>query len=321
MQLAFAGTPEFAAIVLQGLLDGGYRPEFVLTQPDRPSGRGRKLMPGAVKLLAEQYGLEVMQPTTLRASRASGAAALEEICGRPLDLLVVAAYGLILPARLLDHPKHGAINVHASLLPRWRGAAPVERAIMAGDTISGATLMQMDEGLDTGDILSQATCSIDSPRTGTQVAEEIARLGCDLLAAALPDLQALQRMPQTEALATYADKLSPDDARIDWHRPAKQIHDQIRAVSGRMTAWTNILDEQGNAVRLRILDSEAIDAESGGTGGQIVRADRGGLIVGCGDGALRITSLQLAAGKGRIMDAAQALNGYRAWFAVGSLLG
>lgn len=321
MQLAFAGTPDFAAIVLQGLLDHGYRPEFVLTQPDRPSGRGRKMMPSAVKLLAEQHGLEVMQPATLRASRTSGAEALEEICHRPLDLLIVAAYGLILPARLLEHPRFGAINVHASLLPRWRGAAPVERAIMAGDALSGATLMQMDEGLDTGDILAQATCSIESPCTGTQAAEHIARLGCDLLVAALPEVDALERTPQDQTQATYAEKLSAEDARIDWHRSAQQVHDQIRAMSGRMTAWTTIIDDKGNDVRLRILESELSNTEPSGQCGQILRADRHGLIVGCAEGGLRITFLQLAAGKGRVMNAAQALNGYGAWFTVGSQLG
>ncbi len=321
MRLAFAGTPEFAAIVLQGLLEQGYRPEFVMTQPDRPSGRGRRLMPSPVKLLAGQHGIEVMQPSTLRPLRASGAQAISQICSRPLDLLVVAAYGLILPAALLEHPHHGAINVHASLLPRWRGAAPVERAIMAGDTLSGATLMQMDEGLDTGDILAQATCSIASPRTGTQVAEEIARLGCDLLAAALPDLDALQHTPQAEAQATYAEKLSPEDAQIRWQSPATQIHDQVRALSDRMSAWTSIRDEQGNAVRLRILETAVVESETAGAAGRILRADKQGLVVGCAEGALRITTLQLATGKGRAMSATQALNGYRTWFTAGSQLG
>ena len=318
MRITFAGTPEFAATILRGLFQHGYPPDLVLTQPDRPAGRGRKLQPSPVKRMALENGIPVRQPTTLRPGKPAGADALDHLLRHPMDVLIVAAYGLILPKALLDHPTHGAINVHASLLPRWRGAAPIERAILAGDTVSGATIMQMDEGLDTGDIILASECSIESPCTGEDATNRIAHLGVALLTDGLPDIADLPRTPQDERLATHAPKLRAEEAEIRWHEHATDIHNQVRALTGRMPAFTRALD----GVRMRILSSAVVDGHpEGAEPGTIVAAPRGRIRVACGTGTLEVTRLQLSTGKGKAMDAAAAMNGYGHFFSPGQKLG
>ncbi len=320
MNIAFAGTPEFAATILQGLLNHNYRPCLVLTQPDRPSGRGRKLVPSPVKKLALAEDLPLQQPGSLRPSKETGRQGLSALKGVQMDLLIVAAYGLILPPEVLQHPTHGAWNVHASILPRWRGAAPIERAIMAGDETSGATLMQMDEGLDTGDTIAFAHCDISGNRTAEEATHEIADLGVSLLVKALPNIADLPRTSQNDALATYATKLTTEDALIDWHASAATIHNQVRALSGRMSAytWIGTADEQ---IRVKLLSTSVAEQSGAASAGEILPAGKGQIVVACGSGALSIESLQINTGKGKVMDAAAALNGYASLLAPGNAFG
>ena len=318
MRVTFAGTPEFAATILSGLLQHGYSPDLVLTQPDRPAGRGRKLKPSPVKTIALDQHIPVQQPATLKPAKPAGAEALDQLLQQPMDVLIVAAYGLILPKALLDHPTHGAINVHASLLPRWRGAAPIERAILAGERISGATIMQMDEGLDTGDIIRASQCSIESPCTGEEATSRIADLGVALLKEVLPDIASLPRTAQDDSRATSAPKLHPDEAEIQWQKRAEEIHNQVRALSGRMPAFSRAQD----GVRMRILSSEVVDGRPReAPPGTILDAPRGRIRVACGTDTLEIRRLQLATGKGKAMDAAAAVNGYSHYFSPGQALG
>ena len=324
MKVAFAGTPEFAAVILRSLLAHGVRPALVLTQPDRPSGRGRKLQPSPVKQIAEAEGLDLLQPKSLRASKPAGQASLAEVMAEPMDLLVVAAYGLILPKALLDHPTYGAVNVHASLLPRWRGAAPVERAIMAGDAETGATLMQMDEGLDTGAIISKQSCSCLAPRTGKEVALEIAELGAELLRTHLSALrdnpESIQRTPQDDEHATLAPKLTPADSRVDWQASPEDIVNQVRALCERQPVAAYLAPESGAPIRVRILAASVVPHEVQSTGGSILPSSKKTLWIACGSGAIQVDRLQLSIGKGRPQSAGEAKNGYPELLAEGLTL-
>lgn len=302
LQLGFAGTPQFAADILQRLLDSGYQPKLVMTQPDRPTGRGRKLIASPVKSLAQRHGLPLIQPPGLKNEQLPVA----------LDVLVVAAYGLILPAHILDAPRHGCLNVHASLLPRWRGAAPVERAIMAGDTATGVTIMQMDEGLDTGPTYCHREIPITPDTTGETLASQLAQLGATALIEVLGQLGSQQPEPQ-QGEASYAAKLSAADAEIDFSRSANELHNQVRALSGRMPATCTKSD-----VRVRMLASEVVTGATDHQPGEIVSANKRGILIACAEDALLVTQLQINRGKGRPMNAAAAINGYAELFSPGT---
>jgi len=309
LRLVFAGTPEFAAEHLQALLDTPHQIVAVYTQPDRPAGRGQKLMPSPVKQLALQHGLPVLQPPTLR-----DPATQEELRALAPDLMVVVAYGLILPQVVLDIPRLGCINSHASLLPRWRGAAPIQRAVQAGDAESGVTVMQMEAGLDTGPMLLKVTTPITAADTGGSLHDRLAQLGPQAVVQAIAGLAAgtLQGEVQDDALATYAHKLNKDEARIDWSRPADELERLVRA----FTPWPichSTLDGQP----LKVLAAEP--AEGRGQPGQILDASKDGLTVACGEGALRLTRLQLPGGKP--LAFADLYNSRREQFAPGQVLG
>lgn len=292
MKIIFAGTPEFAASALKALIAAGHEVVLTLTQPDRPSGRGMKLTPSPVKIVAEQHGIPVWQPEKLRTEEQQAPVAAAQA-----DVMVVAAYGLILPQAVLDMPKFGCLNIHASLLPRWRGAAPIQRAILAGDAETGISIMQMDAGLDTGDILSMHATPITADDNAVTLHDKLATQGATAIVAALANLPALQgsRRKQPTAGVTYAEKLQKDEAAIDWGRPASELDRMIRAFNPFPSAQTSL---QGNAVKIW----RATLADGKGQPGEILAADKAGLTVACGMEALRITELQKAGGKR--MDAA-----------------
>lgn len=311
LRIIFAGTPAFAAVHLETLLDQGYEVIAVYTQPDRPSGRGRKLKPGAVKALAVERSLPVLQPERLGTEEE-----LQRMRALAPDLMVVVAYGLILPAAVLDIPRLGCINVHASLLPRWRGAAPVERAILAGDRETGVTIMQMDRGLDTGDILNARSTPISLEDNSATVTERLAELGRQAL---VETMEALARgglrprpRPQDDALSTYAPKLTKDEALIDWRRPAESIRRQVCAFYPRLPAYS-FLDRE----RIRILKALPADTSTALSPGTIAAADKSGLVVACGDeNSLLVQQVQLP-GKAPV-DVAALLNSRRQSFAPGA---
>jgi methionyl-tRNA formyltransferase len=304
LRLGFAGTPEFAASILKHLIEQGFAPVVVLTQPDRPTGRGRKIGSSPVKQLALEADLPVYQPDSLK----------NEALDPDLDVLIVAAYGLLLPPHILAAPRFGCLNVHASLLPRWRGAAPIERAIMAGDRVTGVTIMQMDEGLDTGPTFNRIEVAIEDSMTGLELERILANLGGRALIDCLKQLGTIAPEPQ-HGDTTYAKKLSSSDSVIDWHQPVAKLINQVRALSGRMPASATRGD-----VRIRILSAQATASSVSQPPGTILSADKHGILIACGEGALRITRLQLNRGKGTAMDAAAAVNGYADVFTPGQTL-
>lgn len=287
MRIVFAGTPEFAAQHLQALLDADRQVVAVYTQPDRPAGRGQKLMPSPVKQLALQHGLPVYQPQTLR-----DPAAQAELAALQPDLMVVVAYGLILPQAVLDTPRLGCINSHASLLPRWRGAAPIQRAIEAGDASSGVTVMQMEAGLDTGPMLLKVSTTITADDTGGSLHDRLATLGSAAVVDAVSQLAAgtLHSEVQDDSLATYAHKLNKDEARLDWNRSAVELERLIRAFNPWPICHSTL---GGEALKVHAAQL----GEGSGAPGTILSADKAGLTVACGQGALRLTRLQLPGGK------------------------
>ncbi|OYT96292.1 MAG: methionyl-tRNA formyltransferase [Pseudomonas sp. PGPPP3] len=313
LRIVFAGTPEFAAEHLKALLNSPYQVVAVYTQPDRPAGRGQKLMPSPVKQLALQHEIAVYQPQTLR-----DPAAQAELAALKPDLLVVVAYGLILPQVVLDIPRLGCINSHASLLPRWRGAAPIQRAIQAGDGESGVTVMQMEAGLDTGPMLLKVSTPISADDTGGSLHDRLAELGPPAVLQAIDDLAAgsLSGEVQDDSLATYAHKLNKDEALLDWSRPAVELERLIRAFN----PWP-ICHSSLNGAPLKVLAAQLVSEPDTcrGAPGEILAASKDGLTVACADGALRLTRLQLPGGKA--LNFADLFNSRREQFAVGSLLG
>lgn len=309
LRLVFAGTPEFAAEHLKALLASPHEIVAVYTQPDRPAGRGQKLMPSPVKQLALEHNIPVMQPPTLR-----DAAAQAELAALNADLMVVVAYGLILPQVVLDTPRLGCINSHASLLPRWRGAAPIQRAVQAGDAESGVTVMQMEAGLDTGPMLLKVTTAISADDTGGSLHDRLAEMGPPAVLQAISGLAAgtLQGETQNDELATYAHKLNKDEARVDWTRPADELERLVRAFN----PWP-ICHSTLNGETLKVLAAQP--AEGHGAPGEILQASRDGLVVACGTGALRLTRLQLPGGKA--LNFSDLFNSRREQFAVGTVLG
>lgn len=285
LRIVFAGTPDFAAAYLKTLIHSEHQLLAVYTQPDRPAGRGKKLSMSPVKQLAQQHSLPVRQPQTLR-----DAAAQQELAALEPDVMIVVAYGLILPQEVLDIPRFGCLNIHASLLPRWRGAAPIQRAIEAGDAETGITVMQMDAGLDTGDILAMSRCPIQPDDTSASLFERLSELGKEPLLQVLADLPGHQARAQTqnEREATYAHKISKEEARLDWRRPAVELERQVRAFNPFPTAWAELGD-----VRLKIISAELADAETTGSPGTITDIKDEGIEVQCGEGRLRLCTLQL----------------------------
>ncbi|HMO44521.1 MAG TPA: methionyl-tRNA formyltransferase [Rubrivivax sp.] len=296
MRVGFAGTPEFARVALQALVDAGATLPLVLTQPDRPAGRGMKLQASAVKQLALQHGLAVIQPRSLRLDGKfpeDAAAAQTALQAARLDVLVVAAYGLILPPWVLALPRLGCLNIHGSLLPRWRGAAPVQRAIEAGDAVSGVCIMQMDAGLDTGDILRSAPLAIAAADTSASLSARLAELGAQLLVATLGELQQgqLPRQPQPADGVSWAHKIDKAEGAIDWREDALQIERRVRAFDpfpGAGFTW------HGQNLKLwRAAVQPGLQAPPG----TLLQAGPEGLVVACGRDALQLLELQRAGGR------------------------
>jgi len=288
--LLFAGTPDFARASLEALLEAGFRPAAVLTQPDRPAGRGRRPKPSPVKAFALQHELPVLQPGSLKGSEEHAALAAFEP-----DLMIVAAYGLILPQAVLDIPRLGCLNVHASLLPRWRGAAPIQAAILEGDARTGISLMQMEAGLDTGPVYKTAEIAIGDDETAGELHDRLAVLGGELLAAHVGDILEgrLTATAQDDAQSSYAGKIGRDDARIDWALPAATVERRVRAYNPIPGAWFEAGDEA-----VKCWQATVVPALSGEPG-RVLEADRDGVVVACGEGAVRLESVQRP-GKRRI---------------------
>lgn len=300
LRVVFAGTPEFAAAALAAIHQAGFTVPLVLTQPDRPAGRGMKLQASPVKRYATEHGLAVAQPPSLRRNGkfpAEAAAGIDLLRATPHDVMVVAAYGLLLPQEVLDIAPHGCINIHASLLPRWRGAAPIHRAIEAGDAETGITLMQMDAGLDTGAMIREARTPIAPADTTATLHDRLAQTGAQLIVDALADLERDGRLPTTPQPAegaTYAEKIGKHEAVLDWRRPAAALARQVRAFDP-FPGGAGTLD----GTPLKIWAAEPVDAFARGDAqpGQIVDVSPDGVIVACGEGALRLTQLQKPGGK------------------------
>ena len=310
LRIIFAGTPDFAARHLDALLSSGHQVVGVFTQPDRPAGRGKKLMPSPVKALAEAKDLPVFQPASLRPQENQ-----QLVADLNADVMVVVAYGLILPKAVLDMPRLGCINVHGSLLPRWRGAAPIQRALWAGDADTGVTIMQMDVGLDTGDMLYKLSCPITAEDTSATLYDKLAGLGPQGLIETLKQLANGTTSPETqdESLVTYAEKLSKEEARVDWSLSAEQLERCIRAFNPWPMSWFEV---DGQPVK--VWGAEAIARKTSAHPGSIVEASKQGIQVATGDGILNLLSLQ-PAGK-KAMSAQDLLNSRREWFTPGNRL-
>ncbi|KXS52059.1 MAG: methionyl-tRNA formyltransferase [Marinobacter sp. T13-3] len=285
MRIVFAGTPDFAATALKALIQAGHDIVGVYSQPDRPAGRGRKLVPGPVKQVALDADIPVFQPLSLKPEEAQ-----QELAHLKPDVMIVAAYGLILPKAVLDIPTHGCLNIHASLLPRWRGAAPIHRAIAAGDSETGITIMQMDEGLDTGDMLLKVTTAIQPDDTGGSLHDRLADLGGEAIVEALDKLQKgqLSPEPQNNDEACYAHKLSKEEGHLDWQRSADELARLVRAFNPWPGTFTDLGDQ-----RIRFHLAEAVNQDSGQAPGTVLKRERDGIDIACGSGTLRVTRVQL----------------------------
>lgn len=309
LRLVFAGTPEFAARHLRSLIGSEHELVAVYTQPDRAAGRGKKLTASPVKALALAAGLRVCQPASLKEPQAQA-----ELRSLQADLMVVVAYGLILPQAVLDIPRLACINVHASVLPRWRGAAPIQRAIEAGDESSGITIMQMDAGLDTGAVLARSSLAFDSDTSAGQLQDRLAELGAPLLLEVLADLPArlAAAAAQNDSAATYAHKLGKAEAQLDWQRSATDLQRQIRAFNPFPGCWTSV-----NGERFKIWQAQVLPNQ--GNAGEVFAAGAAGISVYCGTGALCLTEVQLPGG--RAMASAELLHSRRELVPIGLVMG
>ena len=307
LRIVFAGTPDFASAHLQAILDSHHDVIAVYSQPDRKAGRGQKLKPSPVKELALKHDLPVYQPASLRKEDAQ-----KELADLNADLVIVVAYGLILPQVALDTPKFGCINVHGSILPRWRGAAPIQRAVEAGDKESGVTIMQMDAGLDTGDMLLKAYCPIEDTDTSAELFNKLIEVGKPALVETVDAIAAGTITPekQDDSLANYAHKMSKEEAQLDWNKTATQLDCQVRAFNPWPVTTTKI-DDLG----IRVWEAVAVEGESPEQPGTLVKADKEGMDIVCASGFLRITKLQLAGN--RAMSAQDLLNGKKELFSIG----
>ena len=301
LRIAFAGTPDFSVPALEAMVKHGYPPVIALTQPDRPAGRGRTLQASAVKACANMHGIQILQPAKL-----TGEEIHAELSALHLDLMIVVAYGLILPRSVLAIPRYGCWNIHASLLPRWRGAAPIQRAIEAGDSRSGVSIMQMAAGLDTGPVFLQAETKIDNSDTGGSLHDRLSAMGATALLDCLDELDA-GNMPepvaQNDKLATYASKLNKAEAKLDWQLAAAILERRVRAFNPWPVCWSE-LDGQ----RLRIWRAKAISAATGSPVGTVASAGPEGIDVSTSDGFLRLLEVQAAGG--RRMPVAEFLNAH-----------
>lgn len=314
LNIIFAGTPDFAEQHLQALIDSPHNVIAVYTQPDKPAGRGKKLQASPVKQLAEQHQIPVYQPKSLRKPETQA-----ELTALHADVMVVVAYGLILPQAVLDAPTYGCLNVHGSLLPRWRGAAPIQRAIWAGDKQTGVTIMQMDAGLDTGDMLHKVFCDIDLQDTSADLYHKLAEIAPNALIEVLNHLTdgTFIAEPQDDTQSNYAEKLSKEEAKLDWQLSAAQLERNIRAFNPWPMAYLQLTDEQGNPQTLKVYHATVLPSVSQ-TPGTIISADKNGIQIATADGVLNLLQLQ-PAGK-KPMSAQDLLNGRADWFAVGKVL-
>ena len=278
MTIAFMGTPDFAVPALVALHEAGHELVCVYTQPPSPAGRGKKLQPSPVHRKAKELGIEVRHPTSLKNQDAQA-----DFAALQADVAVVSAYGLILPQAVLDAPSYGCLNIHASILPRWRGAAPIHRAILAGDAETGVTITQMEAGLDTGPMLAKVITPIDAKTTG-ELTEELAELGANAMVGVLNDLEHLAAIPQDDGAATYAPKIDKAEARIDWSKPAEEIERLARGLAPFPGAWS-----ESDGERVKLLRAEL--AEGSGNPGEVLNED---FTIACGSGAIRPLRLQRA---------------------------
>jgi len=309
LNIIFAGTPDFAARHLDALLSSSHKVVAVFTQPDRPAGRGNKLTASPVKQLAEQHNIPVFQPKSLRPEENQ-----QLVAQLHADVMVVVAYGLILPAAVLAMPRLGCINVHGSLLPKWRGAAPIQRSLWAGDTQTGVTIMQMDPGLDTGDMLHKLACPIDASDTSASLYQKLAELGPQGMLDTLEQLANGTANPevQDETLVSYAEKLSKEEAKLDWSLSAAQLERCIRAFNPWPVSYFTVEDQPVKVWKASVLPHVAKQP------GEIIQADKNGIQIATTDGVLNIEELQ-PAGK-KAMKAQDLLNSRREWFTVGNIL-
>ena len=310
LRIVFAGTPEFAALHLAALLSSEHEVIAVYTNPDRPAGRGKKLTASAVKNLALEHNVPVYQPENFKSDEAKQA-----LIDLNADIMVVVAYGLLLPQAVLDTPKLGCINVHGSILPRWRGAAPIQRSIWAGDAQTGVTIMQMDIGLDTGDMLKVATLPIEATDTSTSMYSKLAELGPISLVDCLADIAEGKAVPvkQDDALANYAKKLSKEEARIDWNNDATHIERCVRAFNPWPMSHFEVAENS-----IKVWQSRVDAQNSDKPAGTILQADKSGIYVATGDGVLVLQQLQVPGKKA--MPVQDILNARASWFEVGSQL-
>jgi methionyl-tRNA formyltransferase len=310
LKIVFAGTPEFAANHLSALIESEHQVIAAYTQPDRPAGRGKKLHASAVKQLAQQRDIPVYQPASLKSEEAQ-----QQLAALNADVMVVVAYGLILPQIILDTPKYGCLNVHGSLLPKWRGAAPIQRAIWAGDAETGVTIMQMDKGLDTGAMLSELRIAITPTDTSATLYTKLAQLGPKGLLETLASLRDITPQAQDNTLATYAEKLSKQEAKIDWTMTAAQLERNVRAFDPWPVAY---FEANGAAIKVRSAEVQQTPIRDNAQPGQIVQADKHAIGVQTGDGVFLIKTLQLPGKKP--LATQDILNGHSDWFSVGTIL-
>lgn len=315
LRIIFAGTPDFAATHLSALLNSHHQVVAVYTQPDKPAGRGNKLTASAVKKIAQDHNIALYQPKSLRKAEAQA-----ELASIDADVMVVVAYGLILPKAVLGTPRLGCINVHGSLLPKWRGAAPIQRAIWAGDDETGVTIMQMDEGLDTGNMLSIARVKIEPTQTSADLYHKLAELGPPTLISCLDDIAQAKITPQKQddSLATYAHKLTKEEAGIDWSMSAVAIERCIRAFNPWPVCYFALTIPTGETIDIKVWQAHVDNAAPNAAPGTILFADKRAIGVATGDGILCLTSLQIPGKKA--MDVASLLNARQNWFTPGTLL-